>query len=57
MNSAGPFKCRVLIVAWMQVGGSVGDFAHRVNDFSNEWKRLAKATKIVAGASQRYAVR
>lgn len=38
--------------AWMQVGGSVGDFAQRVNDFTNEWKRLAKTTKIVADANQ-----
>jgi hypothetical protein len=37
--------------AWMQVGGSVADFAKRVTDFTNEWKRLAKTTRIVAGAS------
>ncbi len=37
--------------AWMQVGGSVADFIQRVSDFSNEWKRLAKTTKIVAGAN------
>jgi Mrr N-terminal domain len=31
---------------WMEVGRSVTDFAERVDAFGQEWKRLAKATRI-----------
>jgi hypothetical protein len=34
--------------AWMQVGEAVSEFAKRAGDFSREWNRLAKATKITA---------
>ena len=30
----------------MEIGRSVSDFAQRVEAFANEWKRLAKATRI-----------
>jgi hypothetical protein len=34
----------------MQVGESVADFARRAGDFSREWHRLAKASRISAGS-------
>jgi len=36
--------------AWMQVGEAVSGFAKRAGDFSREWSRLTKATKIAAAA-------
>lgn len=33
---------------WMGVGKNVADFAHRVDAFEQEWKRLVKATRIAA---------
>jgi hypothetical protein len=35
---------------WMEMGRSVADFAERLETFAEEWKRLVKATRIVAGA-------
>lgn len=35
---------------WMEMGRSVTDFAQRLEAFSEEWKRLVKATRIVARA-------
>ena len=35
---------------WMEMGGSVADFAQRLDAFAEEWKRLVKATRIVARA-------
>ena len=35
---------------WMEMGRSVADFAERLEAFAGEWKRLVKATRIVAGA-------
>lgn len=37
---------------WMEVGRSVADFAERVSAFSQEWKRLVKAARIVARPKQ-----
>ena len=34
---------------WMEVGKNVADFAHRLDAFGQEWKRLVKATRIAAG--------
>jgi hypothetical protein len=31
---------------WMDIGRSVADFAERVDAFGQEWKRLARATRI-----------
>jgi hypothetical protein len=33
---------------WMEMGSSVADFAQRLEAFAEEWKRLVKATRIVA---------
>ncbi len=33
---------------WMEMGRSVADFARRFEAFSKEWKRVVKATRIVA---------
>jgi hypothetical protein len=33
---------------WMEMGRSVADFAQRLEAFAEEWKRLVKATRIVA---------
>jgi hypothetical protein len=35
---------------WMEMGRSVTDFAQRLGAFAEEWKRLVKATRIVARA-------
>lgn len=35
---------------WMEIGRSVADFAERLEAFVAEWKRLVKATRIVARA-------
>jgi hypothetical protein len=35
---------------WMEMGRSVADFAERLETFAEEWKRLVKATRIVARA-------
>lgn len=35
---------------WMEMGRSVADFTERVVAFAEEWKRLVKATRIVARA-------
>ena len=35
---------------WMETGRSVTDFAERLEAFAEEWKRLVKATRIVARA-------
>ena len=35
---------------WMETGRSVADFAQRLEAFAEEWKRLVKATRIVARA-------
>ncbi len=32
---------------WMEIGRSVGDFAGRVEAFTQEWKRLVKAARIL----------
>lgn len=37
---------------WMEMGRSVADFAERLEAFFAEWKRLVKATRIVAGADR-----
>lgn len=37
---------------WMDVGRSVADFAERVDVFGQEWKRLAKATRIANATSE-----
>lgn len=36
---------------WMEIGRSVADFTERVDAFTQEWKRLVKATRIAAGAN------
>jgi Mrr N-terminal domain len=33
---------------WMEMGRSVADYADRMEAFAEEWKRLVKATRIVA---------
>ncbi len=35
---------------WMEMGRSVADFTQRLETFADEWKRLVKATRIVARA-------
>jgi hypothetical protein len=35
---------------WMEMGRSVADFTQRLEAFAEEWKRLVKATRIVARA-------
>jgi hypothetical protein len=35
---------------WMEMGRSVTDFAQRLGAFAEEWKRLVRATRIVARA-------
>lgn len=37
---------------WMAIGSSVADFAGRVEAFGQEWKRLAKATRIASAAAE-----
>jgi hypothetical protein len=33
---------------WVEIGRAVSDFENRVDAFSQEWRRLVKATKLVA---------
>jgi len=40
--------------SWMEVGSSVADFAERVAAFSEEWKRLVKATRIAVHADKNH---
>ena len=37
---------------WMDVGRSVADFVERLDAFGQEWKRLAKATRIANSANK-----